>query len=189
MLAYFLTNLGSISPTKFPNISFEITSCPSLWIPAPYPIADKSIGSINANDINRHIGNLIKPNGDKYSRSSLVKALEVIRVLLDTAYEMDLIKKNPAKTKLAHKSLPKQEKTKHIYLTEFQVSAISNEVAKGEFPEYARSLNKDEPHIRNAINKGYYCPCNNPIYYSQCSEEKLEEIKQRLGPSFPIETV
>ena len=104
---------------------------------APYPIADKSIGSINANDINRHIGNLIKPNGDKYSRSSLVKALEVIRVLLDTAYEMDLIKKNPAKTKLAHKSLPKQEKTKHIYLTEFQVSAISNEVAKGEFPEYA----------------------------------------------------
>ena len=51
------------------------------------------------------------------------------------------------------------------------------------------TLNKDEPHIRNAINKGYYCPCNNPIYYSQCSEEKLEEIKQRLGPSFPIETV
>ena len=104
---------------------------------APYPIADKSIGSINANDINRHMGSLRKPNGDRYSRSSLVKALEVIRVLLDTAFEMDMIKKNPAKTKLAHKSLPKQEKTKHIYLTEFQVSAISNEVAKGEFPEYA----------------------------------------------------
>jgi integrase len=104
---------------------------------APYPIADKSIGSINANDINKHMDSIRKPNGDKYSRSSLVKALEVIRVLLDTAYEMDLIKKNPAKTKLAHKSLPKQEKTKHIYLTEFQVSAISNEVAKGEFPEYA----------------------------------------------------
>ncbi len=55
--------------------------------------------------------------------------------------------------------------------------------------ENTYSLNKDEPHIRNAINKGYYCPCNNPIYYSQCSEEKLEEIKQRLGTSFPIETV
>ena len=46
------------------------------------------------------------------------------------------------------------------------------------------SLNKDEPHIRNAINKGYYCPCNDPIYYSQCSEEKLEEIKQRLDLPF-----
>ena len=28
--------------------------------------------------------------------------------------------------------------------------------------ENSYSLNKDEPHIRNAINKGYYCPCNNP---------------------------
>jgi hypothetical protein len=55
--------------------------------------------------------------------------------------------------------------------------------------ENSYSLNKDEPHIRNAINKGYYCPCNDPIYYSQCSEEKLEEIKLRLGTSFPIENV
>jgi len=56
--------------------------------------------------------------------------------------------------------------------------------------EYARSLNKDLPHRRDAtFAGGYYCPCNEPIYYSQCSEEKLEEIKQRLGTSFPIETV
>ena len=78
-----------------------------------------------------------------------------------------------------------------FYGFEDNLGGIDN-IVKRQFElrtEYARSLNKDEPHIRNAINKGYYCPCNEPIYYSQCSEEKLEEIKQRLGNSFPIETV
>ena len=78
-----------------------------------------------------------------------------------------------------------------FYGFEDNLGGIDN-IVKRQFElrtEYARSLNKDKPHIKNAINKGYYCPCNEPIYYSQCSEEKLEEIKQRLGPSFPIETV
>ena len=97
---------------------------------APYPIADKSIASIGANDIALHLRDLRKPNGDFYSRSALNKTLEVIRVLLDQAYEMDLIKKNPAKTKLAKKHLPKSDKPKHIYLNPFQVNALSKEIEK-----------------------------------------------------------
>ena len=48
---------------------------------APYPIADMSIGTIKANDIDRHIRDLRKPNGEVYSRSALDKTVEVIRVL------------------------------------------------------------------------------------------------------------
>ena len=97
---------------------------------APYPIADMSIGTIKANDIDRHIRDLRKPNGEVYSRSALDKTMEVIRVLLDSAVEMDLIKKNPAKTKLAKKSLPKKIKSKKHYLNEFQVRAIELEIEK-----------------------------------------------------------
>jgi len=97
---------------------------------APYPIADMSIGNIKANDIDKHIRDLRKPNGEVYSRSALDKTMEVIRVLLDSAVEMDLIKKNPAKTKLAKKSLPKKIKSKKHYLNEFQVKAIELEIEK-----------------------------------------------------------
>jgi integrase len=96
----------------------------------PYPIADMSIGSIRANNINNWIANLRKPNGEVYSRSALDKALEVVRVLLDSAVDMDLIKKNPAKTKLAKQSLPRKIKTKKFYLNEFQVRAIEKEIEK-----------------------------------------------------------
>ena len=65
-----------------------------------------------------------------YSRSALDKTVEVIRVLLNSAYEMDLIKKNPAKTNLAKKSLPKKIKAKKHYLNEFQVRAIELEIEK-----------------------------------------------------------
>ena len=97
---------------------------------APYPIADKSIASIGANDIAIHLRDLRKPNGEEYSRSALNKTLEVIRVLLDQAYEMDLIKKNPAKTKLAKKYLPKKDRPKHIYLNPFQINALTKEIEK-----------------------------------------------------------
>ena len=97
---------------------------------APYPIADKSIASIGANDIAIHLRDLRKPNGEEYSRSALNKTLEVIRVLLDQAYEMDLIKKNPAKTKMAKKYLPKKDKPKHIYLNPFQINALTKEIEK-----------------------------------------------------------
>jgi hypothetical protein len=54
-----------------------------------------SIGKIKPNDIDEHIKDLRQPNGELYSRSALDKTIEVIRVLLNSAYEMDLIKKNP----------------------------------------------------------------------------------------------
>ena len=50
---------------------------------APYPIADMSIGNIKANDIDKHIRDLRKPNGEVYSCSALDKTMEDIRVLLD----------------------------------------------------------------------------------------------------------
>ena len=42
---------------------------------------------------------------------------------------MDLIKKNPAKTKLA-KYLPKKDRPKHIYLNPFQINALTKEIEK-----------------------------------------------------------
>lgn len=54
--------------------------------------------------------------------------------------------------------------------------------------EYALSLNKDKPHRRDSkFAGGYYCPCNEPLYYSDCSEETLEQIKQRVGNAFKLE--
>src|SRR6056300_360768 len=88
---------------------------------APYPIADMSIGKIKPNDIDKHIRDLRKPNGEMYSRSALDKTVEVIRVLLNSAYEMDLIKKNPAKTNLAKKSLPKKIKARNTISTSFKL--------------------------------------------------------------------
>ena len=64
-----------------------------------------------------------------YSAPALDKTVEVIRAL-NSAYEMDLIKKNPAKTNLAKKSSPKKIKAKKHYLNEFQVRAIELEIEK-----------------------------------------------------------
>jgi len=97
---------------------------------APFPIADMSIGNIKANDIDKHIKGLRKPNGELYSRSYIDKVHQAISVLLEHAEDMDLIRKNPAKTKLSKKSIPKKQKTKKFYLTEFQVKKIEVEVAK-----------------------------------------------------------
>ena len=97
---------------------------------APYQIADKFIGNIRANDIDKHIRELRKPNGEMYSRSYIDKVHQSISVLLEHAEEMDLIRKNPAKTKLSKKSIPKKQKSKKFYLNEFEVRAIEVEVAK-----------------------------------------------------------
>jgi integrase len=97
---------------------------------APYDIADMPIKNIKANVINNHIANLRKPNGEMYSKSAILKTLEVIRVLLQSAVEMELIKTNPATTNLAKKSIPKQIKTKKFYLNEFEVRALELEIEK-----------------------------------------------------------
>ena len=54
---------------------------------------------------------------------------------------------------------------------------------RGENP---LSLNKDKPHRRDAVVGGYYCPCNEPIYYSNCSPEKIKEIISRVGSLLEI---
>ena len=157
---------------------------------APYPIADMSIGSINPNVIAMHLRDLRKENGDLYSRSALDKTLEVIRVLLQQAYEMDLIKKNPAKTNMAKKYLPKARKPDHIYLTIFQVNAIEKEIAKS-YPQYSnvipllaftglrsgelRALTWDDIDFDNAtlsVNKSIDDDNNMKINYDDAKTEK-----------------
>jgi integrase len=106
---------------------------------APYPIANKPLANIGALDIANHLRDIRKSNGEEYSRSALNQTLEVIRVLLDSAYEMELIKKNPAKTKLAKKYLPKAKKPEHIYLSLFQVKQLEKQIAKTH-PAYANII-------------------------------------------------
>lgn len=103
---------------------------------APYPIADKSIGNIRPIDIDNHIRTLRKPDGTEYSRSALDKTIEIIRVLLDHAVEEDLIRKNPARTKTARKSLPRAINTKKVYMNPFEVNKLYEEIKKTH-PQYA----------------------------------------------------
>jgi len=107
---------------------------------APYDIASKPIGVIRGNDIAQHIKSLRKPNGDSYSHSTIVKVVEVFRVLFDKALDEDYITgKNPATSRSVLDWVPKQEKPKHIYLTLFEVNAIYNEIKKTH-PEYAVAI-------------------------------------------------
>ncbi len=104
-----------------------------------HPIADKPIGNITANDISLLIKGLVKPNGEPYSRSLIIKVYQILRVLLREAVEMDYIKKNPADTQLAKKWIPKAIKKQKVYLDKFQVNAIYKEVQKTH-PQYATAI-------------------------------------------------
>lgn len=98
---------------------------------APYDIAYMSIGSIKGTHISRHIKGLKKDNGEVYSHSTIVKVVEVFRVLLEKAIDDELIKgKNPATTTMVKDWIPKKQKAKHIYLTKWQVNAIYKQVEK-----------------------------------------------------------
>ena len=93
---------------------------------APYDIAEMSLKKL-ADDptiIARHIQNLRKPNGDTYSRSTITKVIEVIRVLFNRAIEMDYVRKNPAKTELVRDWIPVEEQKEILYLSAFDVNAI-----------------------------------------------------------------
>ena len=107
---------------------------------APYPIANKQIGSIKGTHISQHIKSLRKSSGEEYSHSTIVKVIEVFRVLLEKAIEDEVIKgKNPATTRVVKDWIPKKEKTKHIYLDKFQVNAIYKQVEKTH-PQYAVAI-------------------------------------------------
>ena len=107
---------------------------------APYPIANKPIGSIRGTHIAQHIKSLRKPNGEEYSHSAIVKVVEVFRVLLEKAIDDEYIKgKNPATTGQVKDWIPKKEKSKKIYLDRFQVNALYNEIKK-TYPQYAIAI-------------------------------------------------
>jgi len=91
---------------------------------APDPIAQKSIGSISPQDIANLIKNLKLQNGQKPSRSLIVKVVEVFRVLFNKAVEMEYVLKNPATTQIVKDWIPKQERKKPHYLSAFEVNAI-----------------------------------------------------------------
>ena len=98
---------------------------------APYDIAHMSIGTLKGNHISKHIKGLRKDNGDEYSHSTIVKVVEIFRVLLEKAIDDELIKgKNPATTTMVKDWIPKKQKAKHIYLDMFQVNAIYKQVEK-----------------------------------------------------------
>ena len=59
---------------------------------APYPIANKQIGSIKGTHISQHIKSLRKSSGEEYSHSTIVKVIEVFRGLLEKAIEDEVIK-------------------------------------------------------------------------------------------------
>ena len=91
---------------------------------APHPVAQKSIGSISPQDIANLIKNLKLQNGEKPSRSLIVKVVEVFRVLFNKAVEMEYVLKNPATTQIVKDWIPKQERKKPHYLSAFEVNAI-----------------------------------------------------------------
>ncbi len=98
---------------------------------APYDIAHMPIGTLKGTHISKHIKGLRKDNGDEYSHSTIVKVVEVFRVLLEKAIDDELIKgKNPATTTMVKDWIPKKQKAKHIYLDMFQVNAIYKQVEK-----------------------------------------------------------
>jgi len=103
---------------------------------ASHHLANKSVGSITANDISQLIKGLEKANGEPYSRSLIVKVYLILKVLLREAVEMDYLRKNPADTQLAKKWIPKNAKKKKTYLDRFKVNAIYKQVDKTH-PQYS----------------------------------------------------
>ena len=83
---------------------------------APYPIASKRINSIDPYVIRNHIVNLRSKDGKELSNSTITKVVEVLRVLLNKAEEMNFISKNPAKTSIVRDVIPATKPTKHFYL-------------------------------------------------------------------------
>jgi len=103
---------------------------------APHPVAQKSIGSISPQDIANLIKNLKLQNGEKPSRSLIVKVVEVFRVLFNKAVEMEYVLKNPATTQIVKDWIPKQERKKPHYLSAFEVNAIFTDL-QAHSPLYA----------------------------------------------------
>ena len=105
---------------------------------APYDIADMSLQRI-ADDptiMASHIKNLRKPNGDMYSNSTIVKVVEVYRVLFNKAVEMDYVRRNPAKTQMVRDWIPAKKRKDIFYLDAFEVNKIFQDMQEHS-PLYA----------------------------------------------------
>ena len=105
---------------------------------APYDIADMSLQRI-ADDptiMASHIKNLRKPNGDMYSNSTIVKVVEVYRVLFNKAVEMDYVRRNPATTQMVRDWIPAKKRKDIFYLDAFEVNKIFQDMQEHS-PLYA----------------------------------------------------
>lgn len=105
---------------------------------APYDIDDMSLQRI-ADDptiMASHIKNLRKPNGDMYSNSTVVKVVEVYRVLFNKAMEMDYVRRNPATTQMVRDWIPAKARKDIFYLDAFEVNKIFQDMQEHS-PLYA----------------------------------------------------
>ena len=93
---------------------------------APYPIASKRINSIDPYVVKNHIVNLRSKDGNELSNSTITKVVEVGRVLMNKAEEMNFIPRgsNPFKTSIVRDVIPAKKKAKHFYLEAEQVEKI-----------------------------------------------------------------
>lgn len=105
---------------------------------APYDTADMTLQRL-ADDptiIAHQIKNLKKPNGDSYSNSTIVKVVEVYRVLFNKAIEMDYVRRNPAKTSIVREWIPAKKRKDIFYLSAFEVNKIFTDMQEHS-PLYA----------------------------------------------------
>lgn len=105
---------------------------------APYDTADMSLQRL-ADDptiIANQIKNLKKPNGDSYSNSTIVKVVEVYRVLFNKAVEMDYVRRNPAITQMVRDWIPAKKRKDIFYLDAFEVNKIFQDMQEHS-PLYA----------------------------------------------------
>ena len=105
---------------------------------APYRIAEMSIGKL-ADDpsiIANHIKHLKKDNGESYSNSTVVKVVEVFRVLFRKAVEMKYVLNNPATTQIVREWIPAKKRENIHYLSVFEVNKIFKDMQEHS-PLYA----------------------------------------------------
>lgn len=124
--------------TKRAHKENSISILENIWETyiAPYPIADKRINSVSPYDIKSHIVNLRSKDNEELSNSTITKVVEVLRVLLNKAVEMQFLANNPAKTSIVRDAIPPKNSTKHFYLEAEEVEKIYQKALEIS-PQYA----------------------------------------------------
>ena len=126
--------------TKIKNRDTSNSTLEDVWETylAPYDLADMSLQRLAEDPVilANHIKNLRKPNGDMYSNSTVVKVVEVARVLFNKAEEMDYVRRNPAKTQIVKDWIPAKKRKDIFYLDAFDVNKLYLDM-KEHSPLYA----------------------------------------------------